>query len=411
MHRRPFLQTLLALPSVAAMRGRKPRVKDADHLHDSLLTVDTHCDTPLRLVGGNFDMGLRHTTGQRGSGCVDLPRMKEGGLAASFFAVFVGQGPRTPEGNAAAKFRADRMLEALDAMFARYPELCAKATWAEDAALIHATGKRAIFLGMENGYPLGQDLSLVDAYHARGIRYITLAHTANNDLCSSSTESEDKVDHGLSTFGEAVVKRMNQLGMMVDVSHISDRSFFDVIGLSRAPILASHSCARSLCDHPRNLSDAQLDALKKNGGVIQLCILSDYLKARPANPERDQAYADLRQRVKALGGWEKASAGPEGKRLGEEWEALEAKFAKGGATIKEGVDHLDYLVKRIGIQHVGIGTDFDGGGGLSDCRDVTELRGFTRELLRRGYTEAQIRLIWGGNALRVMREVERRKGA
>jgi len=409
MHRRPFLQTLLALPSFAAVKGAAPRVKDVDAFHNSLLSVDTHCDTPLRLVGGAYDMGIRHPTGLRGSGCVDLPRMKEGGLAASFFAVFVGQGPRNPEGNARAKARADQMLEALDAMFAKYPDLCAKATRAEDAASIHATGKRAIFLGMENGYPLGQDLALVDAYQARGIRYITLAHTANNDLCSSSTETEDKVDHGLSAFGEAVVRRMNQLGMMVDVSHISDRSFFDVIGLSKAPILASHSCARSLCDHPRNLSDAQLDALKKNGGVIQLCILSDYLKTRPANPERDQAYADLRQRVKALGGWEKAAAGPEGKALGEAWEALEAKYSKGGATIKEGVDHLDYLVKRIGIQHVGIGTDFDGGGGLSDCRDVTELRGFTHELFRRGYTEAQIRLIWGGNALRVMREVERRR--
>lgn len=379
-----------------------PLPERAKALHHRILTLDTHCDTPMRL-GEPFDIGKRHEPFAPDSGCQDLPRMKEGGLAASFFATFVSQGPRTPEGHAHAKALALRTLDQLDAMFVAQSALCTRATAAADAPRIFATGKRAIYLGLENGYPVGHDLANVDHFYRRGIRYITLAHTSDNDLCDSSTDHRDPADRGLSPLGLQVVHRMNALGMMVDVSHISDRSFFEVLKATTAPVLASHSCARAVCDHPRNLSDEQLKALKRNGGVVQLCILADYVKQAPDAPARQKAMADLETRVEAMGGWD----GPRAAEAEQAWQAYRKAYPRLPAFVKDAVDHIDHIVKVIGIDHVGIGTDFDGGGGLTDCRDVTELWRITEELLRRGYTEADLRKIWGGNALRVMKAVEK----
>ena len=267
--------------------------KKALRIHQRVLTVDTHCDTPFMLVEPGWDIGKYHQPGQPGSGCQDLIRMKQGGLDASFFAVFVSQGPRTDEGHAKAKDHAIATLDAMDKMFRDYPHLCGLALTPADARRLEKKAKRAVFIGMENGYPLGHDIALLDYFYKRGVRYVTLAHTADNDICDSSTDRKDPEDRGLSDWGRHVLRRMNELGIMVDVSHISDRSFFEVLKLTNVPVLASHSCARALADSPRNLTDEMLLALKKNGGVIQLCILSDYIKQPPPDADRDKAFDDF----------------------------------------------------------------------------------------------------------------------
>lgn len=375
-------------------------------LHEQLLTLDTHCDTPMRMERG-FDVGQRHEVGLRASGAQDLIRMKEGGLDASFFAVFLGQGPRNAEGYVKAKTRALQTLDQMDEVFKKYPALCERALQARDASRIAALGKRAIFLGLENGYPLGLDVSNVDLFYQRGVRYITLTHTAHNDLASSSSDESGTPDGGLTEFGRAVVSRMNDLGMMVDVSHISDRGFDDVLKISRTPVLASHSCARALCDHPRNLTDNQLRALKANRGVIQVCVLGEYVKKIDENSARSKAYRDLRKRVYALGGWGSIKDPKVIQGFEKEWHELDYKFRSDLPSVSDFVDHIDHIVKVIGIDHVGIGTDFDGGGALRDCSDVTHLSRITAELVKRGYKKAQLEKIWGGNALRVMAAVEK----
>jgi membrane dipeptidase len=396
----------LLLPTALVSADERKLTEKALNIHRRVLTVDTHCDTPFMLLEKGWDIGKYHQPGLPGSGCQDLPRMKAGGLDATFFAVYVAQGPRTPEGHAKAKSKAIAILDAMDAMFARYPGLCGLALTAQDARRLEKEGRRAIFIGMENGYPLGRDLALLDYFHGRGVRYVTLAHTADNDICDSSTDHRDPEDRGLSDWGRQVVRRMNELGIVIDVSHISDRSFAEVLALSRAPVLASHSCARAIADNPRNLSDDMLLALKKNNGVIQLCILDDYVKDPPENAEREKAFAALWQKANDLGGWGDIADESVKEQLEKEYHELNARFPKPPVTVKDAVDHIDYIVRLIGIEHVGIGTDFDGGGGLADCSDVTQLKNITIELVRRGYSEKDIARIWGGNAMRVMHQVE-----
>lgn len=401
------LALFVALGLVLGAREPQPDLRaKALAIHHRLFTLDTHCDTPMRM-SDRWDVGVRHEPGLRASGTQDLVRMKEGGLDASFFAVFVGQGPRTEAGNQAAWEKANAVLDRLDRMFAQHSDLCGRATTAADGQRLAQAGKRAIFLGLENGYPLGASVERVDHFFRRGVRYITLAHTADNDLAASSTHGGSRADGGLTDLGRKVVARMNDLGMVVDVSHISDQAFADVLKASRAPVMASHSCARAIADHPRNLTDDQLRALKANGGVIQLCILGDYIKLPAPDSGRQKAEADLRRRVMALGGWQALKDPQVIAGFEREWEALLEDYRHELPTVKDAVDHIDHIVKVIGIDHVGIGTDFDGGGGLRDCSDVTHLPRITEELLRRGYTEAQLAKIWGGNALRVLETARR----
>ncbi len=375
-------------------------------LHHRIFTLDTHCDTPFLLLAPGWNIAQRHDSSSRGGGRQDFPRMEKGGLDASFFAVFVPQGPRTAAGNRQARQEAERVLAALEAMFRDHPDVCERALTPEDGLRIAATGKRAIYIGLENGYPVHRDLGALDRYFDRGVRYVTLSHTADNDICDSSTDEDDPRDRGLSRFGRQVVRRMNDLGLMIDVSHISDRSLSDVLARSRAPVLASHSCARALCDHPRNLSDDQLRAIAGKGGVVQLCILSEYVKKTPENPERSKAFGRLREKVAARwGSWNRITDAAEREALSREWEEIDLAYPQPLATVKDAVDHIDHIVKVAGIDSVGIGTDFDGGGGLADCRDVTELPAITRELVARGYSEQDIAKIWGGNALRVFSRV------
>lgn len=373
--------------------------KKAARIHEAAYTVDSHTDTPLRLNRMGFDFGVRNDPNETRSK-IDLPRMKEGGMDGIWFGVFVGQGERSPGGNARAREQALEVINTIYETLDLYPGDLELATRADDLARIARKGKHAIYLGMENGYPLGTDPGLLDDYYQRGIRYVTLVHSDNNDLCDSST---DTLEHGgLSPLGEEVVKRMNDLGMLIDVSHASDQSFYQVIEQSRAPIIASHSCARALCDNPRNLSDEMLLKLKENDGVIQMCILSAYVKSPAPNPQRDSARAVVRAKY---GSYSELSDSTR-EAFMTEWYAVNREFPAEMATVSDAVDHIDHIVELIGIDHVGIGTDFDGGGALEDCFDVSQMGNITLELVRRGYTAGEIKKIWGGNLTRVFREVE-----
>lgn len=385
----------VCLPYEASPQSRS---NDVGRIHESVFTVDSHTDTPLRLIDGSIDLG-RDNSGSRS--CVDLPRMKAGGLDGVFFAVFLGQGARTPEKNDAAFNQANRIIDTLESVTRRYAGQCALVTTPREALRLEREGKKAIFLGIENGYPLGNDVSKVDYFYRRGVRYITLCHTKNNDICDSSNDTTGF--NGLSGFGREVVKGMNRIGMMIDVSHMSDSSFYQVLRLSRVPVIASHSCARAVCDNSRNLTDGMLLKLKANGGVVQVCILSDYVKKLPRNPQRDSAFKALKVKYKGYEGL----TDEEMKQARKEYYSIDQLYPSQRATVSDFVDHIDHIVRLIGIDHVGIGTDFDGGGGLSDCPDVSQMPAITAELVKRGYSAGEIRKIWGGNLFRVMNEVAR----
>jgi membrane dipeptidase len=374
----------------------------ARRIHDRVLTVDTHCDTASRLPGGNWDIGVRHEPGDRASGKVDRPRMAEGGLDAEFFAVFTGQGERTDQGYARAKDWALKTLDGIDAMCEKYPNLVGLALTPDDAYRLEKQGLRAAFIGMENGYPVGKSLENLEEYYQRGVRYLTLCHTRDNDICDSSTDRQDPEDHGLSDFGREVVAACNRLGMMVDVSHISDKSFYDVLAMTKAPVIASHSSCRALCDSPRDLTDEMISALARNGGVIQICFLSDYLRTPKPNPERDQALKDLREKYGSMRNIEDEAVR---KKAREEFEAVNAKYPSERANVADVVDHIEHVIKVAGVDYVGIGTDFDGGGGVEGCDDVSQMFRVTEELVRRGHSEEEIAKIWGGNVMRVFRRV------
>lgn len=392
-----MLSLAIAVALSACAETENTIEKKAAKIHDAAFTVDSHTDTPLRLTDPDFDFMVNNAS-RRSK--VDLPRMKEGGMDGIWFAVFVGQGERTPEGNQGAMEEAIMICDTVDALLKRNPDELELATKASDLKRISRKGKRAIYLGMENGYPVGTDLGLLDTYYERGIRYITIVHSYTNDICDSSTDSAEY--GGLSPFGETVVGRMNDLGIMVDLSHASDDTFLDVVSRSRAPVIASHSCAKALCDNPRNLSDDLLLKLKENGGVIQMCILSAYVKAPRPNPERDSARMAVREKHGNY--YELDEEGKAAFRV--DWYAIDDNFPRELATVSDAVDHIDHMVGLIGVDHVGIGTDFDGGGGLEDCFDVSQMGNITLELVKRGYSAKDIKKIWGGNLTRVMREVE-----
>lgn len=376
-------------------------IEKAKKIHEKIFTIDTHNDTPMRLDDERFDISVRNDVNKGGSK-VDFPRMKEGGLDAAFFAVFIGQGKRDSSNNARAINETIKTFGYLHSTVEKNKDIAEIATSVKDGYRIEKAGKRAVYIGIENGYALGNDLSLVKKYYDLGARYITLCHTKNNDICDSSTDEKGEEHNGVSEFGEKVIKEMNRLGILIDISHASDKSFYDAIKISKTPVIASHSCARVICEHPRNLNDEMLKALKKNGGVIQMCILSAYVKTPDPNPVRDSAYTALR---KKWNNWE-GLTDVQRTEARKDWFAFNEKFPQKLADVKDVVDHIDHIVKVAGIDHVGIGTDFDGGGGVNGCFDVSEMGNITTELVRRGYTEKQIKKIWGGNFMRVFKKVE-----
>jgi membrane dipeptidase len=375
-------------------------VRRANKIHASTLTADTHCDTPMNFVRPDFDLGVKHE-----DGCVDFPRMKEGGLDAEFFAVFIGQGPRNDSTYDKVHKMALGIFDSIHKNVEKNSSIAEMAYTADDAYRIKKAGKIAAFIGVENGYPIGKDITRIKQYYDQGARYITLCHTKNNDICDSSMDNNGPENNGLSSFGTEVVKEMNRLGMMVDVSHISDKSFYDVIKVSKAPVIASHSSCRALCENPRNIDDNMLLALKDNGGVIQICIFSDYLKTPDPNPELDVKLQEIEKKYSDYNALPEDSK----KMVDNEYREIQRKYKK-LATVKDAVDHIDHVVQVIGIDHVGIGTDFDGGGEIDGCRTASDMKNITIELLRRGYSKEDIDKIWGGNVMRVLRHVEKIAG-
>ena len=325
--------------------------KMAKDIHARILSVDTHTDTPLWFTRGNFSVGMRK------SNQVSIQKMEEGKLDAQFLAAFLAQKERDEVSSQKAVEKCHKMIEGIYADVAKYKDNCGIALTEEDALRLKAEGKKAFFIGIENGYAIGKDIKNVKKYKDMGVQYMTLSHSYDNDICNSSSNTAD-ASKGLTPFGRKVVKEMNKVGMMIDVSHVSEGTFWDVMKLSKDPVFASHSSVRALCDHDRNLTDDQLRALAKNGGVIQICIYGGYLNEN----EKE-------------------------------------------ASVDDVVRHIDHAVKVAGIDHVGIGSDFDGGGGVLGCKGDNDMINITVKLIEKGYSEEDIRKIWGGNFFRVMNQV------
>lgn len=384
-------------------------VARARAIHDRVITLDTHVDiNPAQFT-------LQHPNyADRLSTQVNLPKMEQGGLDAVFFSIFVGQGEQTPEGFARAKAQDMEKFAAVHRLAEEIaPDRIAIAYTAADVTRIAASGKKVALMGVENGYGLGMDLANVKLFYDQGARYLSLAHNGHSQLSDSNTGERDNTWqwNGLSPLGKQVVQEANRLGIMLDISHPSKVSNLQVMAMSAAPVIASHSGVRALCDVSRNLDDEQLKALAKNGGVVQMVAFNSYVKkAPPESPERVKALAALRESFGLDGGrGAMARLTPEQRAdYQAKMDALNVSYPPPPrATVKDFVDHIDYAVKLIGISHVGISSDFDGGGGIDGYNDATEAPNVTMELVRRGYTEAQIAQLWSGNLLRVMGEVEK----
>ena len=422
----PALALALGLPfTLAAQNGKAPRdeaavMSTAKAIHAKVLSIDTHVDiAPNNFTesGPNYTQKLPRTQ-------VDLVKMEEGGLVGAFLIVYVGQTPNLDSaGFARANAQAIEKFEAVHRLTEKLAPTRAEIAYtAADARRIHAAGKRVIFIGVENGFPIGSDITNVQKFYERGGRYMSLAHNGHSQLSDSNTGERDGVwlHNGLSPLGKQVIAEMNRLGMMIDVSHPSKQSMLQTVALSKAPIMGSHSGVRALCNHSRNMDDEQLDALKKNGGVIQLVAFNSYVKCNPAkDAERAAAVDALRKEygITATGRAEVQAAIqalPNDKRneyLAKQEDITARRYpADPAATVMDFVNHIDYVVKRIGIDHVGISSDFDGGGGVDGWRNASESMNVTAELVRRGYTEQEIAKIWGGNLLRVMAAVEKAAG-
>ncbi|AMJ67587.1 membrane dipeptidase [Hymenobacter sp. PAMC 26628] len=396
----PLLLTLAARPAGAQTAEAMLQAR-ARALHERAFVVDSHQDTPGNLIKPGFDLARDHGPAEEAK--VDFPKLKRGGVDAAFWAVYVGQGPRTPAGYAAIRPEVQAQFDAIHAAIRQHPAELALATTPAEARRIRRAGQRAIFIGMENGYPVGQDLALLQTYYDQGARYLTLCHSSNNDLCDSSTDPKGPEWQGLSPLGERAVREMNRLGMLVDVSHTSDSTFYDVLRLSRVPVIASHSGSRVLADMARNLTDDMLRDLARHGGVVQLNLFSPYVKTEEKTPARqavEQAFCTKWGLKTFLNVYALPSA--DRTQALAEYVVIERNYPVPLANVADAANQIDHLVQVAGIDHVGIGSDFDGGTVLDGLADVGDFPNLTLELVRRGYSARALRKIWGGNLFRVM---------
>lgn len=390
----------------------------AQGIHERTITLDTHDDINTK----NFTDSVNYT--QRLDTQINLPKMVEGGLDVAWLIVYTGQDSLTNKGYEKAKENAMDKFAAIRRLCEEYaPGKIELAFSSDDVRRIVAAGKKVAMIGVENAYPIGEDLSGFKQYHDLGARYISLSHNGHSQFSDSNTGEKDSVwlHNGLSDLGKKAVAEMNRLGIMIDVSHPSKVAMKQMITLSKAPIIASHSSARALCDHSRNLDDEQLLLMKENGGVVQTVAFSSYL-----NTEKHEAKAaymkDIYQKVADSLGiewFERSQFGsltdiqkeafmenyPKVTQIGKDM-AAKTPDAPQGVTVADFIDHIDYLVKLIGIDHVGISSDFDGGGGIEGWSDASETFNVTLELVKRGYTEEEIGKLWSGNLLRVLDEVQ-----
>lgn len=389
---------LFALPVSAERDRREVGEAEAWTLHSRILTIDTHVDIGRGYATHQLDPG-GFTRAQ-----VDLPKMRAGDLDAVFLIVYTGQGPLTAEGYASAREQAGNSYQAIQRFVRAYPDQVGLARSADDIESIHASGRRVAVMGMENAYPLGDSVADVAHWAQRGVRYVGLTHIGHNQFAGSSNPQErlgDGEDAGLSELGRELVKALNHHGVLVDVSHVGKRSMMEATALSRAPVIASHSGAHGHYANARNLDDEQLRAIRDNGGVAQMVAFRSYVA--DLSPGVAEGQVALRERFFA-NGWQSAT---EADIAAYQVELAKLRSEHGDVDVRQFVDHIDYAVERIGIEHVGIASDFDGGGGVQGWDDASESVNVTWELMRRGYSEEQIAKLWGGNVLRVMREAER----
>ncbi|WP_431123493.1 dipeptidase [Flagellimonas flava] len=413
-----FCFTLLF--SCAEKKSEKPESLEekALRIHQKVITIDTHDDINVK----NFTDSINYT--QRLETQINLPKMEEGGLDVAWLIVYTGQDSLNAEGYAAASDNAISKFEAIHRLCEVYaPDRIELALSSVDVRRIAATGKKVAMIGVENAYPIGEDLAKFEDYYNRGARYISLSHNGHSQFCDSNTGEADNewLHNGLSDLGKQAVREMNRLGIMIDISHPSAESMKQMVQLSEAPIIASHSSARALCDHSRNLSDEQLLLLKENGGVVQTVAFSSYL-----NTEKHEARAAYMKEVNQkiadsleLNWYDRSMFSsltkeqqnefmenyPRVSKLGNEKAAKDPNVPE-AVGVTDLVDHIDYMVKLIGIDHVGISSDFDGGGGIAGWSDASETFNVTLELVKRGYSEEDIAKLWGENLLRVLDQVQ-----
>jgi len=367
----------------------------AKKLHFSSIVLDTHADTPQRMLTGKFDLGKRDTEGH-----VDIPRMREGGLNAQFFSIFISGKILGPPAIQQALDQIDIVRQNV----LQHRKDLMLATTAEEIRQAHAQGKIAILMGIEGGHMIGNDIRMVRVYSILGVRYMTLAHFYNDEWADSST---DKPAHnGLTDFGKDVVREMNRQGMLVDISHVSDKTFYDALEISKVPLIASHSSVRGISNHPRNMSDDMIKALSAKGGVIQINYERNYL-----SEEYRKAFESVAGDVSRMEEKFKKECGDDNVCIGRAEIKLEKELTDAGklphVSWEKIIEHIDHVVKLVGPDHVGLGSDFDGADmpdGLEDCSKLPKI---TEALLRKGYSEENIRKILGGNILRVMEQSER----
>ena len=402
LRRLPLLLALsLSIPlSAHAIDFSAKELQHAKVLQEHLLTLDSHLDTPANFAREGFDIGNRHDHNALSQ--VDYPRMVEGALDGGFWAIYTGQGDRSAAAHLQDRDAGLQRLLEIRSMLAANPDRFALALEPADAARIKAEGKRVVFISMENASPLVADPSLLSFYHRAGLRMLSTVHFANNEFADSATDPKGPQWKGLSEQGTALVREAVRLGIVIDQSHASDAVFDQLIAMMPVPFVLSHSSARAVHDHPRNLDDARLRQLARAGGVIQVNAYGGYLVDTGKSPERTKAEEDLSAR---LGGWEGMGIA-QGAELQRGEEALDRQYPVRHATLDDFFAHMGHMLDVVGPEHVGIGLDWDGGGGLADLRDVSQLPKITAWLLRRGYDERQIAGIWGGNLLRVMQQAQ-----
>ena len=374
---------------------------DGRTIHERILTLDTHMDTPMNFGRPGWDMMDEHSV-ESDLSQVDYPRMLRGGLDGGFFAIFIPQGPRTPEGFAAARDAALKREGEIRDMVMRHSGFFELAFRADDAERIVKSGKRVVYQSIENSFPLGKDLSLLKRFYDLGVRMVGPVHFTNNDFADSATDPKGPEWHGLSPLGRQLVTEANRLGIILDASHASDETFDQMLALSTTPIVLSHSSARAVFNHPRNIDDARIVRLAAAGGVIQINSYSDYLIDTPPNPEREQTMRALGRKYGPF----RTLSGNQLKDYMAERHAIEAQYPVPKASLNEFMAHLIYALRLAGPDHVGIGLDWDGGGGVTGMEDVAGIPEISKRLLAAGYTEPDLAKIWGGNILRVMRVVE-----
>lgn len=385
----------LAAPAIAQ------RPDEARAVHDQMIVLDTHFDTPAQLGRPGWSIMDRHSHEQDGDQ-VDYPRMVEGGVDGGFFAVYTAQGARTPEGDRLARDAAIVRAVQIREMIARHAEVFELALTADDARRIAAAGKRFVFLSMENGNPLGADLSLMRTFRALGVTMAGPVHFLNNDLADSATDPKGPEWQGLSPRGREYVAQANRLGIIIDASHASDEALRQMVTLSRAPIILSHSGMRAIFDHPRNVSDEDARRVASKGGVIQINAFSSYMIAAPKIPEREAALKELMSQW-ASGG---AMTAQERKALIAQRKAIDARWPVPRANFDDLMKHLLHAIELLGIDHVGVSGDFDGGGGVAGFEDVAAYPKLSAALLQAGYSPADVAKVWGLNALRVLSEAQ-----